>query len=224
MTARPRKPQKSPAALQKAESAKARLAKMELLVRSGRPVGEIAIEMGVSKGRVSQLTTAHGWTRGDITDSIRARAMQKVEAGAVPAAPPAAGKAKPNDFLDQETAENVIEVNAQFQARIILDERADIAKARGIGKQLLNELEAENQRAAAPATPKKEGPKVMPLVGRIDCYRKLADAMHKILVLERVVGNITPDTPIDPAARVAEAIDNGLAGLREAFDKKLGRG
>ena len=79
--------------------------------------------------------------------------------------------------------------------------------------------------AKAKAKPVKgqKAPKVAALAVRIDNLRKLADTAKTLIVLERHIQNITPDTPIDPGKRVAEAVDNGFAGLKAAFEKKLGR-
>ena len=88
---------------------------------------------------------------------------------------------------------------------------------RTLANRLLNELEA----STTGELPKDE--KRLALGSRVDTAKKLAETFKVLFGLERQVLNIVDDTPVDPSARVAEAVENGMEGLRAAFDKKLGR-
>jgi DNA-binding helix-hairpin-helix protein with protein kinase domain len=182
-----------------AKRAKIRLA-YETTTRS---LDDIGAEFGLSKGRISQMAKEDGWVRGQLLDKVRERAEQKV-----------AAKQAQDAHVDAGT-EEAVEVQAVLMANTILRQRRDVTRMLTVGHGLLTELETANKV--------KDAKKRLPLAERADVWRKLSDTMGRAVGLERTVLGITPDTPIDPGKRVAEAIDNGMQGLREAFDKRLGR-
>lgn len=202
-------PRKAP----KARQPTVDLVSLELAYRTtGATLEILGRAHGISKGRVSQLATEHGWTR-DLQATVRARADAKVQAHAAHEAKVEAG------------TEAAIEHGAEFMASTILRERKDVVRMLAITAALFDELEAHNAKAKLkPGEPGADvAAKADPLAIRIDNTRKLVETTKTLLLLERTVLNITPDTPIDPGKRVAEAVDNGFAGLQQAFAKKLGR-
>jgi len=206
LAARPAKADSSPDAKAK------KLAAMQLAYETTtRTLDDIGAEFGVSKGRVSQLATQHGWKRGQLLDRVRERAEQKVADSQAREAAVASG------------TEEAVEVQAVLMANTIIRQRRDVARLLTVGHQLLDEVERATAAAQPGAKVKKGDPKPLPLAERADAWRKVSDTMGRAITLERTVMGITPDTPIDPGKRVAEAIDNGMQGLREAFNKKLGR-
>ncbi len=188
------------------------LAALELAYRTtGTTLELLGRAHGISKGRVSQLATAHGWTR-DLQATVRARADAKVQAAAAHAAKVEAG------------TEAAIEHGAEFMASTILRERRDVGRLVRVADTMLTELEQQNAKAQAkPGQESDVAVKVDPFSERVDNFRKLVETSKTVLLLERTVLSITPDTPIDPGKRVAEAVDNGFAGLQAVFNKKLGR-
>ena len=176
-----------------------------------RTLDDIGAEFGVTKGRISQMAKEDGWVRGQLLDRVRERAEQKVAARQAQEAHVEAG------------TEEAVEVQAVLMANTILRQRRDVTRLLDVGHQLLDEVERANAAAQPGAKRRKSDPAPLPLGDRADAWRKVSDTMGRAIGLERTVLGITPDTPIDPGKRVAEAIDNGMQGLREAFDRRLGR-
>jgi hypothetical protein len=170
-------------------------------------IDDIAAEHGLSKGRISQMAKAGGWTRGDLTPRVRAKAQAKVDA--------TLAHAKAGE-------DAVIEAAAEQQARIILAERRDVDAWRGYVQSLWAELMA----SAGPPKgkkPAKDAPAPLPLLARIDGARKLVAMGTSLLEAERHVNNIVDDTPIDPSTRLKEAVDSGMEGIKDAFAKVLAK-
>lgn len=188
-------------------------------VRAGlRTYAEIGDEFGVTKGRISQKAKELGVTR-DLAPTIRAAAEAKVNA----ATTKDATEKKPAKQIEGE----IVEAGAQLMADSIIRQRSFVKRLMGLASGLLNELELDAEAALADP-PKKgakdaESAKPAPVPQRLENLRKLGEISRTLITIERTVLNITPDTPIDPAARVKEAVDNGFAGLRAAFDKRLGK-
>jgi hypothetical protein len=169
-------------------------------------IDDIAAEHGLSKGRISQMAKAGGWTRGDLTPRVRAKAQAKVDA--------TLAHAKAGE-------DAVIEAAAEQHARIILAERRDVDAWRGYVQGLWTELLASAVPAKGKGKAAKDAPAPLPLLARIDGARKLVAMGTSLLEVERRVHNIVDDTPVDPSKRVEEAIDNGLAGLKAKFNAVL---
>jgi hypothetical protein len=203
---------KKPATTAKAPSAN--LVSLELAYRTTNATLEVLGKAhGITKGRVSQLASEFGWERGDLQGRVRGRADAKV------------AEKEARDAEVEAGTEAAVEASAVVMANTILRERKDVARMMDVVGSLLGELEVQSAKAKAkPGEPAGEvGIKVEPLAVRIDNTRKLVETAKTLITLERHVLNISPDTPIDPAKRVKEAVDNGFAGLKAAFNKKLGR-
>lgn len=111
---------------------------------------------------------------------------------------------------DPVTEAETVATNAEIQANIILAERKGVQRLR----VLFNTIVVEMETPAAPP---------LPIATRLDQLRKASETFKTIVGMERLVNNIVEDTPVDPAARMAEAVENGIEGLKAAFAQKLGR-
>lgn len=176
-----------------------------------RQLNDIAAQFGVTPGRVCQLAVQFGWKKGDLTEKIRERAAGKVAAAE-----------KAIDAKAADVQEAVIDANAQVQANIIIRERQDARADLELVTSLAQELREANELARLPAIKRPDGsPIPLPLADRIDGARKVIVMRRNAVDLERVVYNIAQDTPVDPAQRTKEVLDNGIEGLREQFAKRL---
>lgn len=119
---------------------------------------------------------------------------------------------------DPVTEAETVATNAEIQANIILTERKDVQRLRALFNTIVTEMEATV--LGEPGAP--VAPPVLPIGMRLDQLRKASETFKTIVGMERLVNNIAEDTPIDPSKRVAESIDNGFEGLRQAFHKRIG--
>lgn len=151
---------------------------------------EIGKQHGVSKGRISQVAKAKGWTR-DLSAKIKAKAEAKLNAEAI------------NGELNAERSfsEHVlIEANATVIAKVRSDHRKDIGRSRELVVKLLSELEAQTEHqdlfeelGELMAAPDDRGQdkrreaylKVISLSGRVSNIKALADALKNLVALER---------------------------------------
>ncbi len=190
---------------------------IEVDFRAGiKTLRQIASEQGISHVAIANRSKRDGWTR-DLAAQIRARAESKVTKAAVN-----------KEVTKKErgnTEEAVVEASAVMMATTILRQRSDVQRLQTLANNLVSELELQDQKAAAnkPGKGADVGVKREPVAVRAETLRKVVETSKSLINLERVVLNIAPDTPIDPTKRVAEALDNGFAGLRAKFDQKLGR-
>lgn len=179
------------------------------LETTARTLDDIGAQYGVTKGRISQKMTAwkaEGWAgRGSLHERVRAKAEARIAAADAHAAKVQAGTEEAED------------ASAVMMANTILRQRRDVGRLIRLADGLATDLEQEN------AKPKDAKAKREPVAQRIDNLRKLGDTVTRLITLERNVLGITPDTPVDPTKRVAEAVESGLAGLRQAFAKHLSR-
>lgn len=166
---------------------------------TARTLEAIGAEFGITKGRVSQKAKEMGWKRGSLADRARAKADAKVAAAQAHAAGVKAG------------TEAAIDNTATVMAATILRERRDVARLMAVSDRLLAELEAKPRGRA----------KLAPLPVRIDSLRKLGTTMTTLIALERDVLGITAATPVDPSARVEEAVRSGLSELQSRFKARL---
>jgi hypothetical protein len=184
---------------------------MEPLWRAGiLSVSKLATDFGVSRAAIHKHWDKLGVSR-DLSGKIRAEADAIVAREEVKAKRLQEQVTKRDPVTDAET----VSTNAAVQAAAILAERKDVGRFRELANSLFKELED----AAKP----QEGQKPATLASRIDNAKKLAETFKILFGLERQVLNIVDDTPVDPSARIAEAVENGIDGLRAAFDRKLGR-
>ncbi len=136
--------------------------RIEADYRSGiKTLREIAAEHGISHTLIRQRATKHDWTR-DLSAKIRAKAEALVS------------KAELSTSLSVADERKVVESQAQQQAAIRLEQRADIRKAREAVSRLWSELEA---------TPDSLGD-VDGLAKRTAIAHKLMDAQTKLFDLQ----------------------------------------
>lgn len=186
---------------------------MEPLWRAGiASVSKLSADFGVSRAAILKHWGKRNVTR-DLSGKIRAEADAIVARAEVKQARLQAQVTERDPVTDAET----VTTNAEIQAAAILGERSDVRRYRTLANRLLDELET----VTTGEMPK--GQQRPALGSRIDNAKKLAETFKILFALERQVLNIVDDTPVDPSARVAEAVENGMEGLRAAFDKKLGR-
>lgn len=186
---------------------------MEPLWRAGAlSVSKLSADFGVSRAAILKHWAKRGIER-DLSGKIRAEADAIVARAEVKQARLQAQVTA----MDPVTVAETVTTNAEIQAAAILGERRDVRRYRELANRLLDELEAATTGEMA-----KEQQRPT-LASRIDNAKKLAETFKILFGLERQVLNIVDDTPVDPSARVAEAVENGMEGLRAAFEKKLGR-
>ncbi len=190
---------------------------IEVDFRAGiKTLRQIGSEQGVSHVAIGNRAKRDGWTR-DLAAQIRARAESKVTKAAVT-----------KEITKTErgnTEEAVVEASAVMMANTILRQRKDVQRLQALATNLVTELELDDMRAAdkRPGKGGDVGNKREPLAQRAETLRKVVETSKSLINLERVVLNIAPDTPIDATKRVAEAIDNGMAGLKAKFSEVLGK-
>lgn len=170
------------------------------------PVAQLAREYKVSRAGIQKHWENLGIER-DLSGKIAAQANAIVARQEVAAKRLQEKVASTNPVTEAET----VTTNAEMQASVILAQRKDVARAVRMVVELFDELDAP------------EKGKTLTLPVRIESTRKLVETLKTAVGLQRQVLNIVDDTPVDPAKRMAEAVENGIAGLRAAFDKKLGR-
>lgn len=152
---------------------------------------EIADEHGISHGSITKRATRDGWDR-DLRAKIRAKADALVSKALASTAAPTVSKAAELDTVQAE---------AQVQATIRIEQRADVRRARALVAQLIAELEqATGQKdllaqlgeiMAGGDSPKmgEAFEKVMSLSGRTQTVAKLSEALQRMIDLEsRVFG------------------------------------
>lgn len=186
---------------------------MEPLWRAGVvSVSKLSADFGVSRAGILKHWAKRRIER-DLSGKIRAEADAIVARAEVKQARLQAQVTA----MDPVTVAETVTTNAEIQAAAILGERSDVRRYRALANRLLDELEQATVGEVA------KGQQRPTLASRIDNAKKLAETFKILFGLERQVLNIVDDTPVDPSARVAEAVENGMEGLRAAFDKKLGR-
>lgn len=190
---------------------------IEVDYRAGiKTLRQIGLEQGVSHVAIGNRAKRDGWTR-DLAGQIRARAEAKVEKAAVS-----------RELTKTErgnTEEAVVEASAVMMASTILRQRSDVRRLQALAERLVIELELDDQRANdnKPGKGENVGNKRETVSQRAETLRKVVETSKSLINLERVVLNIAPDTPIDPAKRVQETLDNGFSGLQAKFDEVLKR-
>lgn len=119
---------------------------------------------------------------------------------------------------DKRFAESeIIEVNAQIQASVLLSHRKDIKRGRVLAIKLLAEVEAQTddpelfkQLGEILASPDEKGAdklneiyrKVISTPGRIDSMKKLSETLKNLIALERQALGLSNDDLPDPGDTV----------------------
>jgi hypothetical protein len=165
----------------------------------------LAAEYGISESAIRKHVKRDGWER-DLGDKIRQRATSIVLMDAV-----RSDKVRtPDGIFEHDT----IESNAQVQAYVIRDHRSLLRRCRALADRLLGELEAITYNrelferlGELLMDSAEDGPqdkrlealaKVLSLSGRIDSFKKLAEAQRIVVTLERDVFGISADTAPKP--------------------------
>jgi len=171
---------------------------VELHYRSGiRSLKDIGSEFGVSDAGIIKRAKRDKWTR-DLSAKIKAKADAKVSAAAVSA-----------EVSEQRAANEtqIVEANAELQARVRREQRTDISRSRKLVMTLLTELELQTDNVglleqlsellydksgdmtAAQQTAQEKRVKlfnkVISLGGRTGTMKSLADSLQTLVALER---------------------------------------
>ena len=200
-----------------------------------RSLKDIGSEFDVSDAAIIKHARKEGWTR-DLKGKVKAKADAKVSAAMVSAEVSAQTKI---------TEQITVEVEATVQARVRLAHRTDIARARKLAMQLLEELEHQtgsnelyeqlfellNDNPDPDATQAEQErhrkrrevfERALSLSGRTKTMKEMADTLKTLVGLERQ--SLGLDEPLPPeGAAIADAI-NGLS-VKLDFDavrKKVG--
>lgn len=151
---------------------------------------EMASKHGATKGRISQVVKERGWVR-DLSEKIKAKADSKLNKDALN---------KELNAKQQVREEDVVEANAELQARIRREQRTDITRSRKLVISLLDELEEQTGNLAlyqqlgellyAPDDKCVDKlnelyHKVISLNGRTGTMKSLADSLKTLVALER---------------------------------------
>lgn len=189
-------------------------------VRSLKDVGD---EFHVSAPAIVQRAKKYGWVR-DLSTKIKQAAENKVNAKLV------------NAEVNIERAINdrqIVEANAAMIADKVINQRADIQRARAVVQRLWDAIATE---VDAPEEFKRMGDMMrspdqfgtdrlndaylyaVSLPQQVKSVKLLADALKTLIELERKVLKIdtTPD-PEDTAKGVGEAITKGFGEATKAF-------
>lgn len=175
---------------------------------------EIASAHGITEGAIRKRAKKEEWTR-DLNAKVRAKADELVRKELV------------RSEVRKETAteKEVIDTEAQVQARVRLSHRKDIAKSRSLAMSLLDELEAQTGNAELMqklgeimSDPEKSGndkkladayQKAISLGGRVQTMRSLADTLRTLISLEREAFGLD-NMPEPPANDLATISDDDL--------------
>lgn len=152
---------------------------------------EIADKHGITEGAIRKRAKKEEWTR-DLNAKVRAKADELVRKELV---------RSEVRKTTTPTEKEVIDTEAQVQARIRLSHRKDIARSRTLVMGLLAELEAQTgsaelmqQLGEIMADPDKSGndkkiaeayQKAVSLGGRVSTMRSLAESLKTLVSLER---------------------------------------
>jgi hypothetical protein len=168
-----------------------------------RSLKSMGIEFGVAPSAILKHMRKRGITR-DLKARIVAQAQEKVNAAAV------------NDTVNAERAvrddQAIIDANSNVLAGVVIGHRSDIARARKIAVALLAELEAANMQPdlfaivhgalSDPDDPaigslREMAALVSSLPARTKVLKDLADALHKVIGMEREAFGLDTATGMD---------------------------
>lgn len=202
--------------------------RIEAEYRAGtRTLREIAAEHGITEGAIRKRAKRDDWQK-DLAAKVRVKAAELVRKEAV--------RNEVRKKGQTPTEKQVIELEANVQARIQITHRTNIARGRELTMALLAELEAQTNQGAdleklgeLMAAPDDKGVdklnelyhKVISLGSRTGTMKALAESMSKLISLEREAFGIEfkPDDP----AKVADQAVRDISALQERFKAVLGR-
>lgn len=177
---------------------------------------EIAAAHGITEGAIRKRAKRDGWER-DLGVKIQAKAESLVRKELVRNEVRSSG-------AYQATEREIVEVNAQMQADVILAHRTDITRGRKLSMSLLAELEMQTGSAedfeklgVLMAAPDEKGMdklnemyrKVISTPGRIDSVKKISETLKNLIALEREAFGLDAAKPLTPG----DALDNLLTAL-----------
>lgn len=170
---------------------------------------EIAEKHGITEGAIRKRAKRDAWTR-DLTAKVKAKADELVRTESV------------RKEYAERTEKEVVEVEAQVQARIRIGHRKDIARSRVLAMSLMEELEAQTGSAELMqklgeimGDPDKSGndkklaeayQKAISLGGRVQTMRSLADTIRTLVSLEREAYGLDnmPNAPADDISTMSD--------------------
>jgi hypothetical protein len=162
-------------------------------IRSLRDIGG---EFGISEGAIRKRAKKEGWPR-DLSEQIKAKADDKVRIALV--------RSGTQGAAEQE----IVEVNAQLQADIILSHRTDIPKKRELVAKLFAEVEGLT-----------DGPKLvemMTLALQQGDNDKLADVARKVASLpSRIKGT----SELITAYKTMIGLERQVFGIDDSGDQE----
>lgn len=162
-----------------------------------KSVREIAAEHGVSHTAINKKAKAEGWER-NLREAVRARAEALVS------------KALVSEEVSETTLATeklVVEVEAQVQARIQIQHRTDIGRARKLVMQLFQECEVQAEhvpeleqigeilRSGDEGRMAEVFQRAISLPQRIKGVKDLSEALRIVVGMEREAFNILPPEP-----------------------------
>lgn len=196
---------------------------------------QIANDNGITEGALRKKAKQFGWVK-DLSAIIRAKAAEKVRDQQV------RDKYEVDD--EQAIEQKVIEENATLQAQVIREHRKDVTEARAIATLLMQELkiatlnpdelklfaeiratvgsaetgDAEvNERLLALYT------KIMELPSKAGVIDKLANALNRLIMLERLAFGISDDVAKSDKPEMSEdEIDRKIAELSAELNGQKG--
>lgn len=166
-------------------------AQIEADYRAGvKTLRQMAAEHGLSEGAIRKRAKKEDWER-DLAAKIREKADALVRKEAV------RNEVRKEHCVPEK---EIVEANAELQARIRREQRTDITRSRKLVMSLLNELEQQTdnlglyeQLAELLYEPDEKGvdkrndlfQKVISLNGRTGTMKSLADSLKTLVALER---------------------------------------
>lgn len=179
---------------------------VEIQFRAGmRSLEDIGKEYGITKGRISQVAKAKGWTR-DLRDKIRAKADAKVARQAAQEVLNAEALNDPAKQATRRLAESeVVDANADIMVVVQMAHRSDMGRTRKMFGKLMDELELTTDNKALfeqlgalldTSGENADGKfikdaanaiyqKVISMQGRVDSAKKLTEMLEKVVAMER---------------------------------------
>lgn len=202
---------------------------VELAYRAGvRSLKDIGAEFGVSDAGIIKRAKRDEWVR-DLSAKIKSKADAKVSADAVSDSVSA---------LTKIAEKEIVEANAELQARVRREQRKDISRTRKLAMTLLEELEGmtgnndlleelgellRNEDDKGVDKRNDLYSKIIATSGRVDSMKKLADTLKTLIGLEREAFGIDSRfeeektvivnmDPMDTARRVAFLLAQATQG------------
>lgn len=186
-------------------------ADIETAYRAGiEPLRTIAARHpGINHVAIKRMADKEGWER-DLAARIKNKADNLVTRAAV---------TKSVTRANHVTEKAIVDANALLHANVVLSERKDVVRYRGLVSKLFAELEASTdsielmgQIGELMSAPDEAGidkinelyRKIISLPGRVDMAKKLVETLEKLINAERRVFNIKDDSGDEPKRFIAE--------------------